>query len=710
MGVDSTDALKGSKKVEAFRDGRRGDADVQGRQRQRSELQWLWRRGIYALACFAAAGLLARAARAEQNPSDLANQSLQDLMSMQVTTVSKTEQKLSQTAAAVFVITQEDIARSGARDIPTLLRMVPGLDVAQINADTWAINSRGFNSRFANELQVLVDGRSVYSDSFGGVFWDQLDVPLEDIERIEVIRGPGGSVWGGNSVNGVINIITQKASKTKGAMAVAGGGTEEQGFGTLQYGGSAGKSTDYRIFAKYLNEGALQGMTGGGGGDGWHSLRAGFRSDTEISPRDTLMLQGDMYSIGEGSPTYNLPSVTSPAPVPVESIFGVTGGFLQSVWKHASSPSSDTTLVISYDRYERDDVLFDHRGTLDINFQHHFDWGSRQNILWGGEYRRSTSTTNGNLYVSYSPTDLNTNMYSGFVEDAFSLIPQRVTLTAGARLEHNYFSGFNLMPSARAAWTITPRQTLWIAVSRALRTPSEVDTHLRANLASYPGAGGVPNLVAFIGNPNVKDEGLTAFEAGYRPAITKRLTADFAAYFNLYDHQETNEPATPFFENTPAPPHLVVPITYENLMHGETHGFEISANWRPASRWMLSAGYSFEEIHMHLAPTSQDTTSVSAVQGASPTHSAQLRSHVRLWRGVEWDTSAYFVDRLTEPKAPSYTRVDAQLSWNFMERATISVVGQNLAQDHHEEFMDTLYTVQGTLVKRSAYVQFAAHF
>lgn len=683
---------------------------MQGRYGRAPNSRWRWRSAGCAVAWFAMTGFLASTSRGDQGRSDLANQSLQDLMNMQVTTVSKTGQKLSQTAAAVFVITQRDVARSGARDIPDLLRMVPGLDVAQINGNTWAVNSRGFNSRFANQLQVLVDGRSVYSDSFGGVFWDQLDMPLDDIERIEVIRGPGGSVWGGNSVNGVINIITKKASKTKGVVAVAGGGTEEQGFGTLQYGGSAGKSTDYRIFAKYLNEGALQGMTGGGGGDGWHSLRGGFRSDSHLSTRDVLTVEGDMYSIGEGSPTYNLPSLTSPAPVPIESVFGVTGGFLQSVWKHASSPTSDSTVEVSYDRYERDDVLFDHRGTLDLNFQHHFEWGNRQSVLWGGEYRRSTSTTNGNLYVSYSPADLNTNLYSGFVEDEFSLIPRHVTVTAGARLEHNYFSGFDFMPGARVAWTVNPQATLWAAVSRAERTPSEVDTDLRANLASFPGAGGVPNLVAFIGNPNIKDEGLTAFEAGYRTSLTRRLTADFAAYFNIYDHQETTEPATPFFENTPAPPHLVVPTIYENLMHGEAQGLEISASWRPASRWTLSPGYAFEEIHMHLAPTSQDTTSVSAAQGASPTHSAQLRSHVRLWRGLDFDVSGYFVDRLTDPVVPSYTRVDAHLSWSFAEKATISVVGQNLAQDHHEEFVDTLNTVQSTLVKRSAYVQFATHF
>ena len=285
-----------------------------------------------ALACIAVAMLTAGVARADESQADLANQSLESLMNVQVTSVSKTEQKLSQTAAAIFVITQEDIARSGATNIPDLLRMVPGMDVAQINANTWAISARGFNARFSNDLQVLVDGRSVYTDSFGGVFWDQLDLPLEDIERIEVIRGPGGSIWGGNSVNGVINIITKKASQTKGAMVVGGGGTEEEGFGTLQYGGDAGKSTDYRVFAKYLNQGSLPNDLGPNGGDGWHSLRGGFRSDSQLSSRDSLMMQGDLYTLREGTPTVDLPSLTLPEPIPVEENVDTTGGFLQGVW------------------------------------------------------------------------------------------------------------------------------------------------------------------------------------------------------------------------------------------------------------------------------------------------------------------------------------------------------------------------------------------
>lgn len=668
------------------------------------------RLAIFALAWSVVFATSAAAASGDQGPTSLASQSLQDLMSIKVTTVSKTEQKLSQTASAVFVITQEDIARSGATNIPDLLRMVPGMDVAQINANTWAINARGFNARFANELQVLVDGRSVYTDSFGGVLWDQLDLPLEDIERIEVIRGPGGSVWGGNAVNGVINIITKKASETRGAMVVAEEGTVEQGLGVLQYGGEVGRSTDYRVYAKYFNDGHLPGLGDSDGGDGWHMLRGGFRSDTTLTPRDKLTFEGDLYSGREGSPTTNLPSVTSPGPIDVEDIFNLGGGFLQGVWNHQYSNGSDSTLEVSFDQYERNDVLQDHRATLDINFQHHIGWGERQSVVWGGEYRLSMSKSDGSFYVSFVPADLNTAVYSGFVEDQIAIVPNRLLFTAGARLEHNYYSGFDLMPSARVAWTTTPRQMMWASVSQAVRTPSAVDANLRANVASVPGAGGVPDLIAVIGNPNVKGEGLTAFEAGYRAEITKNVALDIASYYNIYDHQETQEPAAPFLESSPAPLHLVIPSTYENLMHGETDGLEISADWRPASWWTLSPGYAFEQIHMHLAPGSQDTTSVASAQGSTPSHSAELRSHVHVWRGFSWDVSSYFVDRLADPAVPSYTRVDTQVSWNFGEGTTLSFVGQNLAQDHHEEFVDETDTERTTRVKRGAYVKFTARF
>jgi len=642
--------------------------------------------------------------------TDLTGQSLEDLMNIQVVSVSKTEQKLSGTASAVFVITQEDIRRSGATNIPDLLRMVPGMDVAQINSNTWAIGTRGFNGRFANELLVLVDGRSVYTPTFGGVFWDTLDFPLEDIDRIEVIRGPGGSIWGANAVNGVVNIITKKASETHGGLIVAGGGNVNQGFETTQYGGEVGKSIDYRVYTKYFNNGHFPDPTGQDGGDGWHMLQGGFRTDSALSPKDTLMFQGNIYSSREDTPTNTLPSITSAAPVSIELAINVAGGFLQGVWTHTYSPRSDTSLQVSYDRYERDDQLGEARGTLDLDFKHHIAQGARQNFVWGLTYRDSNSRSDGNLFISLTPADLNTQLFGAFIQDEIAIVPDRLYLTAGTKLEHNYYTGFNLMPSARAVWTPSPSQALWAAISDAVRSPSALDAGFRVNFGSFTEQDGTLAVPALIGNPHIDDESLIAYELGYRRTFRDRLSIDFAAYYNDYGHQETTEPAAPFFENTPPPPHLVLPLTYENLMHGETHGFELAANWKVTSRWTLSPGYAFEQIHMHLSPASQDTTSVAGAEGSSPVHSAQLRSRVTLSKGLSWDTSVYFVDRLADPSVPSYTRVDTQLAWQLGEGVGLSLVGQNLARDRHEEFVDLTGSVRSTLVKRSAYVKLSWQF
>src|SRR4029077_225765 len=349
---------------------------------------WIWLSGwvilLLLLGCRVAGGQFPDSQKPPQ-PSldDLTQVSLENLMNMEVTSVSKKEQKLSRVASAIFVITQEDIRRSGATNIPDLLRMVPGVDVAQINANTWAISARGFNAEFSNELLVMVDGRNVYTPTFGGVFWDVLDLPLENVERIEVIRGPGGSVWGANAVNGVINIITKKASETLGAMIVAGGGNLDQGFGTTQYGGSLGKSTDYRIYSKYLNQNHMLDAAGQNGLDGWRMLRGGFRSDTKLSSKDTLMFQGNIYIGKEGDPAAILPSIASPGLVNVLIQVHLAGGSLQSVWDHVYSPHSDSTLSISYDTYERDDLLRERRNTLNVDFQHHIAWSDRQDFVWG---------------------------------------------------------------------------------------------------------------------------------------------------------------------------------------------------------------------------------------------------------------------------------------------------------------------------------------
>ncbi len=637
-------------------------------------------------------------AAAQGKAGDLAGDSLEDLMNIKVTSVSKNEQTLSRTAAAVFVITQDDIRRSGANDIPDLLRMVPGMDVAQIDASTWAISARGLNGRFSDELLVLVDGRTVYTPTFGGVFWDVLDVPLQDIDRIEVIRGPGGSVWGANAVNGVINIITKKSGDTPGVMLEAGGGNAGQAFGTLQYGGAV-KGTEFRVFGKYLDDGPSPSPTGQDGADGWHVLRGGFRSDTTLSPRDTLTFEGDLYSGREGLTT---------AFQPINTQVSLSGGFLQGIWNRTYSPRSDMSLQISYDQYERDDLLGERRKTFDLSFQDHFRLSERHDFTWGLEYRRSASNAPGSFFVSFVPPAVTAQLFSSFLQDEIALLPDRLYLTIGTKLEDNHYTGFAAMPSIRIAFIPSANRMIWAAVSKVNRTPAETDTALSVNLGTLPSSGRTPALLRLMGNPYFQDEESIVYEAGFRTAIAKHLTLDFSAYYGDYDSQQTTEPATPFFENSP--PQLVVPLIYENLMHGEIHGLEISANWKPAARWTLSPGYAFEQIHMHLAPASQDTTSVPEAQGSSPVHSAQLRSSIVLWRNVSWDASAYFVDRLVDPTTPSYTRVDTQLSFPLGERGVLSLVGQNLLHEDHREFTESTGSVISTLVKRSVYAKLSWQF
>ena len=634
---------------------------------------------------------------------DLTTMNIEDLMNVKVTSVSRTEEKLSRTASAVFVIGPEDIRGSGALNIPDLLRMVPGVDVAQVSSNTWAIGVRGFNGRFSDKLLVLLDGRAVYTPTFGGVFWDVLNLPLEDIERIEVIRGPGGSVWGANAVDGVINIITRKADETQGGLVTAGGGSPDQGFGTVQYGGSLGQKTDYRIYTKYQNEDHTPNSAGLNGGDAWHLLTGGFRTDTSLSANDTLVVQGNLYSGEENIPATQLVSISSPGPQFTDTPANLSGGYIQSVWNHTFSARTGTTLEVSYDTYQRNDALREGRKTFNADFQHHFQWGDRQNILWGLGVQYTSSHSDGDFFVSLNPPAASNSLFNSFVQDEIALVPDRLYLTVGAKLEHNYYTGWAAMPSARVAWLINAWHMLWAAYSRPIHTPDETDIALRSNVSEFPGPGGLPTLVEITGNPNYGNETMTAYELGYRTSVSRKLSIDFAAYYDDYTHLQTIEPGAPFLESTPVPLHLVLPLTYENLLYGEAHGLEISTNWKVTNRWSISPGYAFEEIHMHTEPTSQDTTSAALDEGSSPRHSAQLRSRVDLSYGLEWNASIYFVDRLAALAIPSYTRVDTQLTWKWGERGTFSVVGQNLQKNSHFEFQDFLHSINANQAKRSAY-------
>jgi iron complex outermembrane receptor protein len=650
-------------------------------------------------------------ASAQQQTSDLADRSLEDLLNIAVTSVSKKEQKMSQVAAAIFVITQEDIRRSGSTNIPDLLRMVPGMDVGQINSNTWAISARGFNHELADKLLVLIDGRAVYTPTFGGVNWDTLDVPLEDIERIEVIRGPGGTIWGANAVNGVINIITKKAGDTPGGLVSGGGGTQERGFGTAQYGGALGSNFNYRVFAKDINRANTPDLDQGDSShDNWYLLHGGFRIDGKLSPADSFTVQGDIFNGNEGSELVH----TTLDPAGNENVLRraeLHGGDILGRWNHTFANGSDTTLQMYFDRTARygpesNEVL----NTVDFDFQHHLAPKGIHDLIWGVGYRRASDATDGTIDLAYVPAAKTLNTLNSFVQDEITVKPNRLFLTLGTKLEHGTFAGLDVSPAVRVAWTPTVRHTLWAALSRAGRTPSRIDTASNIAIAAFPAADGAPEEVLLVGNPKQKVEHVLASELGYRAQPNRSFSLDIATFYNVYDNLRSKEMGSVFFQPDPAPARWILPITWGNGMHGVTYGAEVSADWRVTDRWTLSPGYAFLEMHLDTYPGSTDVDSTWNTEGSSPQHQAQLRSHVDLSRRLFWDTTLYFVGALPAQQIPSYERLDTQLRLRLGEKGELSVVGQNLLQDHHAESNDLYTIVNASQIKRGVYARFTWRF
>jgi iron complex outermembrane receptor protein len=646
------------------------------------------------------------------NARDLTQVSLEDLMDIKVTSVSKKEQKMSQAATAIYVITQEDIRRSGATNIPDLLRMVPGIDVEQINANTWAISARGFDQQFSDKLLVLIDGRAVYTPLLGGVNWDTQDVPLEDIDRIEVIRGPGATVWGANAVNGVINIVTKKAQETQGGLVSGGGGSDGQAYGVARYGGML-EGTSYRVFMKYLDHGAFPELGGESGVDAWHLLHGGFRADSSISSKDSLTIQGDMYGGREGATIVHIFTIDPPVTNNLNKRLNMSGGNILSRWNHAFSSRSDFSLQFYFDNYTRTGPdSAETRHTIDFDFVHHFAWGSRQDWNWGGGYRKSWDHELGTIDEAFNPPDPLLHLFNFFAQDTVTIVPNRLFLTIGSKFENSYFSGWETEPSVRLAWTPANWETFWAAGSRAARTPDQRDTGLDAALAVFPDPGGsaTPVEAVIFGNPMSESEHLLAYEAGYRTQPIGRLSVDLSLFYNRYDHLQTVEPGREVFQPTPAPARFLMPLTFANLMYGATEGGEVAASVKLTNRWTLSPNYAFLEKHLHTKPTSQDTTTAPGTEHGDPQHQAQLRSHVELVHGLSWDANAYFVSALPSDSVPSYTRIDTLLTWKFAERGEFSVVGQNLLRDHHLESNDALTLVNPGLIKRSAYAKLTWRF
>ena len=627
-------------------------------------------------------------------------------MQIDVTSVSKKAQKTSETPAAVFVISAEDIRRSGALNIPDLLRMVPGLDVAQIDSNKWAISARGFNGQYSNKLLVLIDGRTVYNTVFAGVFWDNQNMPLASIERIEVIRGPGAAVWGSNAVNGIINIITKNAADTQGGLITARESRDGTGPDTICYGGTVRGLGAYLVFAAGFSVNSLLTPAGLDGHDDWYLVHSGFRIDSTLTAKDSLTTEGEFSKGNAGEQAFVPVSLAPPANATLVLRDLYSDWNLLARWNRTISPTSETSLQVYFDRTNRGDTTYSiDLNTFDVDFQHHMAWKERQDIVWGVGYRMVANDTAPTLRIMFTPQDRDTQLFSVFAQDEITLRADRLRLSLGARLEHNDYTGFDLEPSARLAWTANSRNMFWGAVSGADHTPARSDSDLRVNYETLAGPGGMPVLVSLFGNPHEKNEQVTAFEAGYRTTWTSNFTMDSTIFYNRYRDLNTVEPGDTVQESTPAPVHLLISTTFGNNMYGETHGIELFANWKAASHWTLSPGYAFLATHLHTIAGSLDTTSVVGTQGGSPNQQAQLRSSVSFPKNLQWNVSAYFVNRLSAQSVPAYTRVDTGLTWRAGERVSFSAVGQNLLKDRHLEYLGTDSSELPSQMKRNVYVK-----
>ena len=629
---------------------------------------------------------------AVESTGDLKQLSVDELMNLEVTSVARAPQRLLQAPAAIQVITAEDIRRSGATSIPEALRLADNLEVAQINAHDWAISARGFNANLANKLLVLIDGRAVYTPLYGGVLWNVQDYLLEDIDRIEVISGPGGTLWGANAVNGVINIVTKSAVDTQGVYASAAGGNELREQENLRYGTQVGGAA-LRVYGKYTDYGDEETSAGGNAEDAWHMARGGFRMDGEASALDRWTLQGDLYNgteedggIGEA---------------------GQSGGNFLGRWTHTGSGGDSMSLQAYYDHTYLSEPLAasppaqfytgfpaasltDNLDTTDLDFQHHFALGARQSLTWGLEYRATHEADFDISVVRFTPPVLDQTLYSGFLQDEI-LLASNVSLTIGSKLEHNDYTGFETEPSGRIRWNLTPDQLVWAAVSRAVRTPSRYDHDLvvPSGLVDAPPPYQFPT--AYLqGNPNFESETLIAYEVGYRAVLGPKLAGSLSAFYNDYQNLRSTS-LTPATATYPFP----YPVVFENNLEGDTYGFELSASYQALEWWRLHLGYDLLRENIHVRAGATDATGATN-ETADPQQQVALRSSMDLPRGITFDARLRWVDTVWINNGPtggaivgivpSYFGLDSRLAWQVSRKLELSVTGQNLLHDGHPEY------------------------
>jgi iron complex outermembrane receptor protein len=625
--------------------------------------------------------------------SELKRLNVEDLMNVEVTSVARHPEKLIETASAIQVITQEQIRRSGATSIPEALRLADNLQVAQKNSHDWAISARGFNTNLGNKLLVMIDGRTVYTPLYSGVFWDVQDYLLGDIDRIEVISGPGGALWGANAVNGVINIITKSAGDTQGFAAEVGGGSQPRDLVGGRYGGQVGSETHFRVYGKYFDRGHEVLANGDPDTDSWRQGRAGFRADSEVSPQDRLTVQGDFYEGHEDQQSAGTAETS--------------GGNVLGRWTRTLSDESDLSFQSYFDRTHLADpvsplvvaglqfspagTFYDDLTTYDVDFQHRFRLDARNRIIWGLGFRSTHDAGINAPALGFLPAVLDQKLYSLFLQDEIHV--RDLSFTFGTKLEHNDYTGFEFEPDARLRWHLSSSQNLWAAVSRAVRTPSRIDHDLSQ--------GTPPYLVLLEGGADFTSEAVIAYELGYRAQLNSTFTASVSGFYNEYDD----------VRSTSFTPTTILPLYFANNIQGDTYGVEFGGNFQVTSAWSLHLGYTLLRERLRVTPGQFDLSN-GINETADPKHQFSIRYSLNLPGHVELDSGLRWVDSLltnngpTAGTVPAYFELNTRLAWHATDRLELSLIGQNLLHNHHTEYgfpAPTRVEIQRSLYGRLAW-------
>ena len=635
---------------------------------------------------------------AQTKVPDLSKVSIEDLMNIEITSASRKEQRAADVAAAVFVITHDDIRRSGMTTIPDLLRLAPGVEVAQINSNKWAVSVRGFNALYANKLLVLVDGRSLYNRIFSGVLWDTEDLMVDDIDRIEVIRGPGAAMWGANAVNAVINIVTKTAADTQGGLVrVDGGSSGAQG--AVRYGGTLGAAS-YRLYSQWTGRDQSLIAPGTGANDASHSTTTGFRADWATKP-DAFTFEGD-FTAGQARALWpNLDPQTAAREPLANDPSNTQGGHLLGRWTHTRAGGSSLQTQTFVDIGSRQEPIGNYdRRSFGVDTQYHTALGARQDLVVGAGYRFIDEGLAGHVGLSLNPAESHSSLATAFVQDEIQLFGNRLAVTLGSQVQYDSDAGAGVQPTARVMWKALPHQRLWAATSRALRTPSFNERGINLVYPPVPSGGGLPLVVSSLGNPAPETETFVDAEAGYRLDIGTAASIDVTGFVGRYDHLVTAEVGAPIVAFDPSPQILVI-SRGGNQLKATTRGLEVAGHWAPVPALRFDGSYTAFHVTPQLAAASHDPTA-AITDGGAPRAQWQLRSAFSPSTRATVGVALFHVGPIEQLHVNAYTRADINAEWRLTSRLSAMAIGQNLFDAAHAEYAGTTSLLLATQVSRGA--------